>query len=80
MLVTLSSKGQLVIPKNVRTNLALAPGDHLRLRVVDGTIILERVEAASLIDALYGKYAADDMLTELEQEHQQEVRADESRT
>ena len=38
--VTLSSKGQLVIPKAVREQAQLAPGSRLSVRYVDGAIRL----------------------------------------
>ena len=41
--VTLSSKGQLVIPKAVRQSAQLAPGDVLSVRYVDGEIRLKPV-------------------------------------
>jgi AbrB family looped-hinge helix DNA binding protein len=42
---TLSSKGQLVIPKTVRQSAQLAPGDILTVRFVDGEIRLKPVAA-----------------------------------
>ena len=41
--ITLSSKGQLVIPKAVRQSANLAPGDVLSVRYVDGEIRLKPV-------------------------------------
>lgn len=41
--ITLSSKGQLVIPKAVRHSAHLAPGDVLSVRYVDGEIRLKPV-------------------------------------
>jgi AbrB family looped-hinge helix DNA binding protein len=72
MLTTLSSKGQLIIPKPVRKALKLQAGDRFRIQVEQGKIILE--PATSPIEALYGKYACADFLTDLEAEHQQEIR------
>ena len=42
-IITLSSKGQLVIPKAVRQSAHLAPGDVLSVRYVDGEIRLKPV-------------------------------------
>jgi AbrB family looped-hinge helix DNA binding protein len=72
MLIRLSSKGQLVIPKTVRKSLRLQDGDQFQLRVVNGKIILEPV-AKDLAQKLQGRYAGHDMLTELEEEHRREV-------
>ena len=76
MLVRLSSKGQVVIPKAVRQTLRLTPGTELRIEVVEQKVVLEPVTSGSPIDALYGKYAEYDLLGALEQEHQQEVQND----
>jgi AbrB family looped-hinge helix DNA binding protein len=45
--ITLSSKGQLVIPKAVRQSAHLAPGDVLSVRYVDGEIRLRPVTAVA---------------------------------
>lgn len=74
MLVKLSSKGQLVIPGAVRRALGLSPGTELSLEVVDKKIILAPVDAASPIDALYGRFASWDLLGDLEQEHKEEIK------
>lgn len=39
----LSSKGQLVLPKNIRDKLALQRGGELKIELVEGKIILEPV-------------------------------------
>jgi AbrB family looped-hinge helix DNA binding protein len=70
--VKLSSKGQLVIPKEIRDVLGLEAGTRLQLLVQNGKIVLEPL-TQSPIDALYGKYAQVDLLGELEAEHQQEI-------
>jgi AbrB family looped-hinge helix DNA binding protein len=73
MLVKLSSKGQLVIPKSLRRALGLEAGTRFRVRLDKSCIILEPV-TASPIAALFGRYADVDLLSDLEAEHQQEVR------
>ena len=73
MLAKLSSKGQVVIPKAVRKALGLRHGTQFRVQLKEGKIILEPM-GISPIDALYGKYADADFLTDLEQEHRQEIR------
>lgn len=45
--VTLSSKGQLVIPKEVRKSVSLEEGDRLSVSVISGEIRLRRIEPAS---------------------------------
>ena len=73
MLVKLSSKGQLVIPKPIREALGFLSGMQFQVRVEERKVILEPVDV-SPVEALYAKYADADFLTELEEEHQQEMR------
>ena len=40
--VVLSSKGQVVLPKEVRDKLGIGPGDTLQVRLEDEAIVLER--------------------------------------
>lgn len=42
--VTLSSKGQLVIPKALRDQIQLNVGDELAVRLIDGEIRLRRLQ------------------------------------
>jgi AbrB family looped-hinge helix DNA binding protein len=72
MLLRLSSKGQLVIPKTIRETLRMKIGDQFQARVQDGRIILEPV-AKGLAQKLHGKYKGHDMLTALEEEHRREI-------
>jgi len=71
----LSSKGQVVIPRQVREELGLVPGTRFYVRVDEGSIVLQPV-TESLIADLYGKLAGVDLLTELEKEHALEVARD----
>lgn len=72
MLLRLSSKGQLVIPKTIRQALRLKSGDRFQASVSDGKIILEPVQDG-ILARLYGKYKGIDLLKELEEEHRQEI-------
>ena len=72
MLLRLSSKGQLVIPKTIRESLRLKNGDQFQVRIVDGKIILDPV-AKELVEKLHGKYAGHNMLRSLEEEHKREI-------
>ena len=73
MLVRLSSKGQLIIPKSVRGSLRLGPGSRFHLEIVGQTIVLEPIRSDSPIDALYGRYREHDLLGDLEAEHVSEI-------
>ena len=72
MLVKLSSKGQVVIPKPIRDALNLRKGALFDVKVEGRRIILEPL-TESPIEALYGKYSDVDFLSELEEEHKREV-------
>lgn len=75
MLLRLSSKGQVVLPKPIRDRLRLKSGDQFRARVLDGKIILDPVQD-DVIERLHGKFAGSNMLKELEEEHRREVEDD----
>ena len=76
MLVKLSSKGQLVIPKRLRNALGLRQGMKFDVRIEDNKFVLEPLGEDSPIEALYGRYAGEEFLTLLETEHQEELKAD----
>lgn len=73
MVVRLSSKGQLIVPKAIRRSLSLKPGSQFRIKVIEDKIILEPLSNVSPVDQLYGKYAGTDLLSALEREHRLEV-------
>ena len=75
MVVKLSSKGQLVIPKVMRQALNLHAGAEFDVRITEGSIVLDPI-VVSPLDALYGKYADCDLLADLEIEHRGEVHDD----
>lgn len=72
MLLRLSSKGQLVIPKTIRQALRLKNGDQFQARVSGGRIILEPVRE-DILARLHGRYRGTDLLKDLEEEHRQEI-------
>jgi AbrB family looped-hinge helix DNA binding protein len=76
MVVTLSSKGQLVIPKSVRETLGLKNGSQLNLAFEKGRIILEPFQEDDIIELLYGMFSGDNFLGELEEEHRLELEGD----
>jgi len=73
MLARLSSKGQIVIPKEVRESLGLEHGTEFHVQVEAGRIVLQPI-GPSVADKLYGMLADLDLLTQLENEHRQELR------
>lgn len=76
MRVRLSTKGQLIIPRDVRRALGLQPGTQLDLEVIRRKIVLEPAIQTSAIESLYGRYAGADLLGGLEQDHQKEIQDD----
>ena len=75
MMLRLSSKGQLVLPKKIREELHLKSGGQFQAHIADGLIILEPVQPG-LVDQLYGRFAGIDLLKDLEEEHRREVEND----
>jgi AbrB family looped-hinge helix DNA binding protein len=75
MLLRLSSKGQVVLPKKIREKLNLKNGDQFQARIVNGNIILEPVKVDK-IERLHGILAGTDVLKELEEEHRREIEHD----
>jgi AbrB family looped-hinge helix DNA binding protein len=74
-LVKLSSKGQVVLPKDIRKALGLSAGTVLKVSCQGQQIILEPV-TTSMIEHLHGKFAGGTFLDDLEVEHQREIRRD----
>ncbi len=72
MATKISSKGQLVIPKEVRKKLRIEPGAFFHVRLEKNNIVLIPMKKGPL-DNLYGKFAGEKILAELEREHADEV-------
>lgn len=54
-LTKISTKGQVVIPNEIRKKLNIDPGDTLQIEEVNGLIVLKRIELSSLKNELGGK-------------------------
>ena len=79
MLATkISSKGHLVVPKEVREELNIKPGTFFNVHLEKNNIILTPMKTSPL-DRLYGKFLDENILNELESEHANEI-ARENRT
>lgn len=74
-IASLSVKGQVVIPKALREALGLKPGDKL-LVVREGDTIVLKPLRGKMAAALYGRYKGVDLLSDLEEEHLQEIRGE----
>jgi AbrB family looped-hinge helix DNA binding protein len=83
MLVKLSTKGQLVIPREIRKALNLQPGAELEIELDAKKIVLtplaERRSIEAILDSLYGSLAGEPLLEMLEEEHRWEIARDEER-
>lgn len=73
MLTTkISSKGQVVVPKEVRAKLNIKPGAFFHVQVEKNNIILIPMKKRP-IDRLYGRFAGEKILDELEGKHATEI-------
>lgn len=71
-ITTMSTKGQLVIPAEMRALLGLQPGDRIALTLEDSRIILQPVND-KFVDQLRGMFSGKpSMADELQQERRQD--------
>ena len=77
-ITTLSSKGQLVLPKEIRDTLGIKPGATLRVVISGGKIEIEPL-TKKLMDRLYGRFSGSKLVQSLEREHAREVTRDNRR-
>jgi len=54
-ITTITTKGQIVIPKQIRTQLDLHPGIKLSVEIVDGLLVLQPVDTQSQLDRIHTK-------------------------
>lgn len=70
---SVSTKGQVVIPKVVRDGLGLKVGAKLDVAVEDGRIILSPVDLRTS-EELYGRFKGSDLLGDLSREREVDLR------
>jgi len=75
---SLSVKGQVVIPKSLREVLGLQPGDKFIVMQEGDAIVLKPMKG-KVATRLYGKYQGLRLLSDLKQEHLQEVQEESQR-
>jgi AbrB family looped-hinge helix DNA binding protein len=68
----ISSKCQVLVPKEVRARLKIKPGTFFHVKVEENNIILTPMKKRP-IDRLYGSFAVEKILDELEREHAREI-------
>lgn len=59
MKVTVSEKGQVTIPKQLRDRLGIEPGQQLEFSEEDGRLVARKVRPSAGIDAAWGILALD---------------------
>ncbi len=74
--ISVSSKGQIVIPKDIRDKMGIKEGTKLLVGVKDDVIELRPIKGVSW-KKWRGFLAGSDVLKELEEEHRREVKKDE---
>jgi len=67
----MGAKGQVVIPKSLRDQVSLHPGDEVDFELKDGQIVLR---ASRLPAALAGRFAGSGMARRLLQDRERETR------
>jgi len=72
VVTALSTKGQVVIPKEIREALRLRPGTKFIIELEGDRMILRPVKE-DVANRLYGKYKGLGLLEELAKEHRAEV-------
>jgi AbrB family looped-hinge helix DNA binding protein len=60
MKATVSEKGQVTIPKALREQLGIRPGDVLEFSEERGVLVARKVVASNPVDSVYGSLAAYD--------------------
>lgn len=74
-LASLSTKGQIVIPKKVRDRLGVRPGTRFRVELEGDRILLVPLRE-TVGAALFGKFKGADLLGDLLAEHRRELADD----
>jgi len=74
-LTSLSTKGQIIIPKRIREALGLRPGAKFIIELEGDRLILRPVKG-DIAQRLYGKYRDLNLLQDLHEEHLREVERD----
>ncbi len=60
MKTTVSEKGQITIPKAVRTKLGLRPGTVLEIEAERGRLVGRKASGRDIVDELYGSFPLDE--------------------
>jgi AbrB family looped-hinge helix DNA binding protein len=72
--VKVGERGQVVIPKAIRDEAGIRPGDQVEFELRDGEVVLSR--GSREMPPLRGRFAGSDLLTGLLEDHAKEVAKD----
>ncbi len=72
MKTRVSSKGQVVIPQQVRERLDFTEGSELEIEVGDACVVLRKARSSSAWRAWQGKYSGVDLTKALKEDHRAE--------
>ena len=70
--VKLSTKGQIILPKEIRKNMNLEPGTYFNIKTEKSNIILTMLKKTPL-QQLCGKFKNNSLIKSLEQSHAEEI-------
>lgn len=65
------ARGQAVIPKPIRDQMGIQPGDKVRFRIEEGRILVEKVDPEELLDAFLTAYEKRSLPEEVDWDRQQ---------
>ncbi len=65
MISRVSEKGQVTIPKALRSRFGIRPGEEVMFREEDGRIVMEKAPRPGRFDALYGILSSEQSTDEL---------------
>lgn len=69
---TVSSKGQIIIPAEVRKKKGIKQGDRFEVKMLENQLLLVPVEKKSLA-GLYGLFKGEGLTRSLQEEHEREL-------
>lgn len=70
---SLSTKGQIIIPKRIREALGLRPGARIIVELEGNKVILRPVRG-DIAQRLFGRYSNLNLLNDLQEEHLREIK------
>ncbi len=78
-LPVVGTKGQVVIPKDVRDQLGIQPGDRMRFWIEGDRLVAEPSRQTSTGTPLLGRFAGSSLTKSLEQSRQSDLHREDAR-